>query len=499
MDLSVEQQVALLPEEQQEAVLAGLDLDKLAYDWRWTGRPSQILPVQDDEPDSDFTVAFAMAGRGWGKTRTGGEWLRELDTNWANLERGDGHLRVALLGRTAGDVRDTMLEGPSGLLNIWPPSLVDQVRWIPSRRRVELPNGGICLCFSAEEPDQLRGPAFHISWADELASYRQRVGAGELTAWDNLRIATRLGKRPQILATTTPKRVPAIRKILADSASGDNGKIIIRRGRTSDNVHLSETYREVIFGLYEGTTLGRQELDGELLDEVQGAMVSQTIIDANRVDALPTGQQWIRIIGVDPSVAEKPRDECGIVVVFVNRTFPILRRHAFVVEDLSGRMSPANWGDRVARAAFKYQATVVAEINQGMGLVRQNVNQAAMAASVPPPNYVSVWSSKAKAVRAEPVGAAYEQGRIHHINRMPELEDQQTTYVAGETGYSPDRMDALVHACAAGLFPSAAAQGSTGVSAIYPTAQLQLDTRRQAALPRGRGSILGRRGMRTGV
>ena len=466
-DLSVEQQVAALSPKDREDLLSSMseaEQAALAYDWQWQGRPSQIYPVDtENDPSARFSVALYMAGRGAGKTMSAAQWVRETDASWKRLHPSDGRLRFALLARTAGDVRDTMLEGPSGLLNIYPPSQRDDVRWTPTRRRVDLPGGGMCLCFSSEEPDQLRGPGFHRGWADELASYKQIRGADNLSAWDNLRFAVRLGNYPQVLATTTPKRVPVLKKILADAAL-DPAKTLVRKARTVDNPYLSEFYSDVILGLYQGTTMGRQELDGEMLDEVEGAMVDQNIIDTYRVEEVPPaiGFEYQRFIGVDPSVADKPRDECGIVVVYVTKTLPVLRRRAYIVDDLSLRGSPAVWGDVVVRAAHKHRATVIAEQNQGMALVKQNVNQAATHAGLPPPSYSAVWSSKAKAVRAEPVGAAWEQGRISVVNLLPELESQCTTWVAGETGYSPDRMDALVHGTVAGLFPNGLVNAAAG-------------------------------------
>lgn len=483
----MEQRVAALPETERAYVLKDLDIGRLSHDWRgWNARPSQILPKH-------FSLALAMSGRGFGKTRMGSEWIRWLDTNWADLNRGEGHLRVALLGRTAADVRDTMLNGISGLMNIWPPSLRDHVKYTPSNRSVTLPGGGVCLCFSAEEPDQLRGPAFHIGWADEMASYRQVQGQENLSAWDNLTIATRLGEEPQILATTTPKRVPALKKILADSAT--DASIIVRRGRTNDNVYLSAPYRKKLFGMYSGTTLGKQELEGEMLDEVAGSMVMQSVIDAYRVTKVPAGYPYIRIVAVDPSVAEKPNDECGIVVIYITQTHPVLGRHAYVVEDLSGQMSPANWGDRVVRAAHRHGAVVVAEINQGMGLVKTNVMQAATHAKLQPPSFRAVWASKAKAVRAEPIGAAFEQGRVHILNHLTELEDQCSGWVAGESGYSPDRMDAMVHGVAAGLFPNALTSGTPGSGQIHTVARTQIDIRHQASFPSRAAARMGRTGV----
>lgn len=261
-DLSLEHQVALLPQEEQDAILADLDMEQLIYDWSWNGRPSQILSIDDE-----WELALAMAGRGFGKTRMGSEWIRAVDHDWNKLDRDSSHMRFALLGRTAADVRDVMIEGPSGIMNIYPPSLRDRVVWTPSRRRLELPNGAVGVVFSAEEPDQLRGPAFHIGWSDESASYKQvrSMAEGNLTAWENLRIAVRLGTHPQILATTTPKRVPMLKQLLTEQK--DNPKrIILRRGKTTDNVKLSSGYLDTLLGLYGNTQLGKQELEGEMLE-----------------------------------------------------------------------------------------------------------------------------------------------------------------------------------------------------------------------------------------
>lgn len=486
-DLSLENRVALMSEAEQDAILAGLDMEELAYDWYWNGRPSQFLPVQEDDPGSDFSVAMVMAGRGFGKTLTGSQWIRQTDTEWAALGQDSAHLRIALLGRTVADVRDVMLEGPSGLLNIWPPSVRDRVIWTPSRRRVDLPSGGHCICYSAEEPDQLRGPAFHRAWADEVAAYKQIKGADDATAWENLRFAVRLGSRPQVLATTTPRRVPLMKQLLAE-ATDPAARILIRRGKTTANKYLSEAYLSVLLARFAGTTLGRQELDGEMLDDVRGAMTSEQVIAAYRVDRLPAGVgQWIKLVGVDPSVSERPQDECGIVVVYVTATYPVEKRQAYVVEDLSVRGSPTVWGDVLVEAATRHGATVIAETNQGGALVKQAIRAAATAADVRPPVVREVWATKAKQVRAAPVGVAYDRGRVHHVNVLAELEDQETSWVAGESGYSPDRMDAVVHALAAGLFPEALIQGTPGSAVVSTAAGLQLPQTTVARLPSMRG------------
>lgn len=473
-DLSLEHQVALLPLEEQEAVLETLELDELQYDWGWSARPSQIFPVRPEEPGSDWNLAVALAGRGWGKTLTGAQWVRKMDAEWRTLGRDNSNMRFILLGRTAGDVRDVMLEGPSGLLNIYPPSERGRIVWTPSRRHIELPNGSTGLVFSGEEPDQLRGPAAHIGWCDELAAFKQiRLAEGEASAWENLRIAIRLGQHPQVLATTTPKRVPVVRDILREKAEKPL-QVLLRRGRTYDNPKLSGIYMEVLEGLYGGTALGRQELEGEVLDNVVGAMTDEPTINRTRLAGLPDGIPWIRIVGVDPSVAKNPHDECGIVVVYISRTYPVLKRHAFVVDDLSDRMSPDQWADVVLQQAEIHDATVVVETNQGGNVVSQLLRQTAALKNKPVPPIRETFATLSKAVRAEPVGAAYQRGRVHHINVLPDLESQITTYVQGETGYSPDRQDALVHACAAGMFPEALINGGVGGAVLRTAATQQL-------------------------
>jgi phage terminase large subunit-like protein len=480
MELSLEHQIALLPPDQQSAVLSGMDPDKLLYDWRFMGRPSQFLPTLPGESNLDWNIALVLAGRGFGKTLLGAQWIRELDTHWGHLKRDTNKMRFALLGRTAADVRDVMLEGPSGILRIYPPSVQNRVHWIPSRRRLELPNGSVGICFSAEEPDQLRGPAFHTS-------YKQvRSGDGELTAWENLRIATRLGSNPQVLATTTPKRVPLVRQLLKE-ADDPASRFLLRRGKTIDNVKLSQGYRDTLFSLYGGTKLGAQELEGEVLDDVTGAMVAESTIEAHRVTQLPFGIPWIRVIGVDPSVAEKPHDECGMVVVYASRTWPIVGRHAFVVDDVSMQASPAVWADRLVQVANEHQAVVVVEINQGHNLVTQLLKQAAVKNGLPLPPIRPVWSAKSKSVRSEIIGAAYERGRIHHLNVLADLEDQESSWVAGEAGYSPDRLDALVHACAATLFPEALVHGSPGSGTLRTPGNATIPVRHQVTQGRRAG------------
>jgi phage terminase large subunit-like protein len=255
-----------------------------------------------------------------------------------------------------------------------------------SQRRVNLPHGGFCLCFSAEEPDQLRGPAFHLGWGDELAAYKQIKGQGELDAWTNLRIATRLGLAPQVIATTTPKRVKILRELIAEILANPD-KMILRTGaRPPTTCTWPQAYLDTLYALYGATTLGAQELDGLMLDAVQGATADAETIEDYRVTKLPVlGQhiRWARIVAVDPSVAEKPNDECGIVVIYAPLTQPVLNRHAFVVDDLSLRGSPTLWGDQVVKAAVKHNAVIVVENNQGGALVKRLIKERAAAHNVP--------------------------------------------------------------------------------------------------------------------
>lgn len=467
-NLSLEQQVAMLSEEEVSAVLDGLDLSTLPWDWRWSARPQQYL----DPADESWSVLLAMAGRGAGKTKLSTEWVREMDQRWENMpERygmtGDGTLRIALLSRTAADVRDTLITGPSGLLHIYPPSLQDKVEWVPSLRRLTLPNGAVATTFSAEEPDQLRGPEFHIGLADELAAHRGKPGADGLVAWENLRIACRMGRTPQVVGATTPKRVPLMRKLLKEAR--DNPKIHVRKMKTFDNPYLSNSYLDLMDSLYGGTSIGAQELDGEMLDDVVGALLKPFHIDKTRITSLPDsfyGDNWIRILGVDPSVSDTPGDECGIVLAGAPKLAQHHQRHAFVAADETLVASPAVWARRVAVLADEHKAMVAVESNQGGALTQLAVTQAAKEMGLPVPRIQQMWATGSKKVRAEPIGIAYERGRIHHLNVFPEMESQLTEWVEGESGYSPDRMDALVWATTPLLIPAVVKSGSGGAGKI---------------------------------
>jgi phage terminase large subunit-like protein len=433
MGKSFMEELALLPKEEQALVLSNIDPELLQWDWRSWGRPEQLAPEGDD-----WNIWLVLAGRGFGKTRLAAEWVREQAKYTT-----EGQRRFALVARTAADVRDVIVEGESGIINVSPPS--ERPHYEPSKRRLTWPNGNTATLFTADEPDSLRGPQFTHAWGDEIAAWRQTPDAAGMTAFDNLRVGTRLGTKPKIVCTTTPKRVPLLYKLIEESNNPKSlSKVIVTRGSTMDNAgNLSGTYLDTIMGVYEGTSLARQELYGEMLDDIEGTLWTMEMIEASRQGVLPP-QAPLRVIGVDPSVAENPRDECGIVVCASTGDRDLYKRHAWVLEDASILGSPELWASKVVEMARRWGAPVVAEVNQGGALVRNAIN-----AIDPNVKVLEVHSKYGKALRAEPVVLAYEQNRVHHIGYLPDLESQMTSWIPESTKKSPDRVDALVHAMTA--------------------------------------------------
>ena len=427
MGKSIMEQLALLPPEEQALALQGMDAESLMWDWSVWGRPEQ------QTPPGDWNVWLVLAGRGFGKTRLASEWVRE-QARYTNT----GQRRFALVARTAGDVRDVIVEGESGIMNITPPS--ERPLYEPSKRRLTWPNGNVASLFTADEPDSLRGPQFTHAWGDEIAAWRQTPDAAGMTAFDNLRVGTRLGTSPKILVTTTPKRTQLLYKLIEESKTG---KVVITRGSTMDNAgNLSTSYLDTMLGVYQGTALARQELFGEMLEAMEGALWTEEMIEAGREGYYPLSTP-LRCIGVDPSVAENPRDECGIVVVASTAEHDLYKRNAWVLEDASVHGSPDVWANQVVKMARKWGCPVIAEVNQGGALVRNAINTIDPTVKV-----LEVHSKHGKALRAEPVTLAYEQGRVHHVGFLADLESQMISWVPGE-GKSPDRVDALVHALTA--------------------------------------------------
>jgi len=428
MGQSFMEKISLLSPEEKAAVLADLDPDLLLWDWHSWARPEQ------QPPEGDWNIWIYLAGRGAGKTRAAAEWVRE-EAKYTNT----GQRRFALVARTAADVRDVIVEGESGIMNVTPPS--ERPLYEPSKRRLTWPNGNTATCFTADEPDSLRGPQFSHAWGDEVAAWRQTPDAAGMTAFDNLRVGTRLGANPKIMITTTPKRVPLLYSLLEEEKKGK--KVVVTRGSTMDNSgNLSSAYLDTILGVYEGTRLAKQELYGEMLDSIEGALWTIEMIGKGRQNLLPAHTP-LRVIGVDPSVAENPRDSCGIVVCASTADRDLYKRHAWVLEDATIHGSPEVWANKVVEMARRWGAPVIAEVNQGGALVTNAIN-----AIDPNVKVFEVHSKHGKQLRAEPVVLAYEQERVHHIGYIAELEDEMTAWIPGE-GKSPDRVDALVHALTA--------------------------------------------------
>ena len=379
----------------------------LAWSWRRTARANQILP------GGDWTYWLIMAGRGFGKTRTGAETTRE----WVK----QGFRYVNLIGATADDARDIMVQGESGILSVCPPW--DRPEYKPSQRKLIWPNGAESLIFTADEPERLRGKQHEKLWADELGAWRYP------DAWDQAKFGLRLGAKPQALVTTTPRPTSLVRDLLADAGTH------VTRGNTADNrANLAPSFFDAILKRYEGTRLGRQEIDGELLDDNPNALFALADIERARVRVAPELQRIV--VAIDPAATSgEESDETGITVAGVNGD------HGYVLADRTLRASPEKWARKAIEAYYEFKADrIVAESNNGGEMVASVIRSAD--ANVP---VKLVTASRGKAIRAEPVSALYEQGRVHHIGTFPALEDQMAQFDPSETSQrSPDRMDALV-------------------------------------------------------
>ncbi len=379
-----------------------------------------------------------LAGRGAGKTRCGAEWVRGCVCGPTPLGRGI-YSRVALVAETAADARDVIVEGPAGLLTIHPPDFRPQYE--RSKRRLTWPNGAVAMLYNATEPDQLRGPQHDAAWCDELAKWRYAQ-----ETWDMLQFGLRLGGRPRQVVTTTPRPVPLIREFVAREGHG----VAVTRGSTYDNrANLAPGFFTSIVTRYEGTRLGRQELNAEILDDIPGALWTRAMLDAARVapPALPQMQRIV--IGVDPaakpSAATDRTSETGIVVAGLGED-----GRGYVLGDLSCRLSPGGWARKVAAAFDKFGAdAIVVEINQGGAMV-----ETVLRAERPGLPLRPVRASRGKTARAEPIAALYEQGRVAHAGAFPALEDQMVRFTPFgiEGDGAADRADALVWALT-DLFP----------------------------------------------
>lgn len=380
------------------------------WDYRWSiqARDKQKLPL------GDWMIWAIIAGRGFGKTRTGAETVRI----WSDLVP-----IIHIIGRTATDMRDTMIEGPAGLLSVHPD--YNRPKYEPSKKRVTWPNGCRAQLFSADEPDVLRGPQCYKLWADEVASWKYAE------SWDMALMGLRLGDLPQGIVTTTPRPIPLIKDMVKDE---DN---YVTTGSTFENAaNLSTVFFKKVVSKYEGTRLGKQELYAEILEDMEGALWTQALVEKAHVSKAPT---LLRIVvAIDPAVTSDPdSDETGIVVAGIGED-----QHCYILDDLTGIYTPTEWARRAIGAYITRKADrIIGEANNGGDLIEQVIRTIDQDAS-----YSKVWASRGKVTRAEPVVALYEQQRIKHVGSLPELETEMTTWAAKEGEKSPNRVDALVWA-----------------------------------------------------
>jgi len=382
-------------------------------------------------PEGDWRSWIIMGGRGAGKTRAGAEWVRAQVEGSRPLDAGRCR-RLALIGETVGQVRDVMIFGESGILACSPPDR--RPEWEASKKRLVWPNGAVAQVFSAHDPEGLRGPQFDGAWVDELAKWKK---ARE--TWDMLQFGLRLGDRPQVCITTTPRNVGVLKDILKADTT-----VVTSAPTEANRAFLADSFLEEVRTRYAGTRLGRQELDGVLMEDAEGALWTASSLEARRVEAAPVLDRIV--VAVDPPVTGGPNaDECGIIIVGACTQGPVQEWKAYVLADASvSAASPLTWAAAAVRAMENWGADrLVAEVNQGGELVSEVIRQIDPLVPIK-----AVHASKGKVARAEPVAALYEQGRVHHLRGLGPLEDQMCamTIQGFEGKGSPDRVDALVWA-----------------------------------------------------
>ncbi len=403
------------------------ELEFLHYDWSLWARDDQLPPQQNEENETnDWTTWMILGGRGAGKTRAGAEWIRAQALGIKPFAKAPCE-RIALVAETLSDARSVMVEGVSGLLAIHPPE--EKPSFEPSKRMLTWPNGAIAQLFSSEDPESLRGPQFAVAWCDELAKWKHP----QLT-WDMLQFALRLGKSPKQVVTTTPKPIPLLRLILADEMT------VMTTAPTDANAdNLAPSFLKAIVKKYRDTRLGRQELDGEIITDRPDALWQRDLIENNRARQALNLQRII--IAVDPPVTSHAKsDACGIIIAGLGSD-----RRAYILEDATVEQAkPLSWAEAVVNMFHKYEADrLIVEINQGGEMVETIIRQLDPVLPIK-----AVRASRGKWLRAEPVAALYEQGRVSHVGMFKKLEDQMCDFgrdgLSG--GSSPDRLDALVWA-----------------------------------------------------
>ena len=413
-----------LPEAQRAEIIGSLtdaQANDLLWDWKAWARSNQLAP------EGDWLTWLVLAGRGFGKTRCGSEYVRSIACGATPLAPGS-HRRIAIVAETSADARDVMVEGESGILSVHPRDF--RPVYEPSKRRLTWPNGAVATLYNAVEPDQLRGPQHDAAVCDELAKWRY---ARE--TWDQLQFGLRLGAQPRQVIMTTPRPIPVLKEIMASPST------IVTRGSTYDNaINLAPSFLTQVVRKYEGTRLGRQELSAEILDDVPGALWSRAVIDETRLRSHP---QLMRVVvAIDPSGtggADDDGDSIGIVVAGKG-----VDGHGYVLADRTCKLSPDGWGKRAVTVYREFSADrIVAERNFGGAMVQHVIRTVDKSVA-----YKEVVASRGKVARAEPVAALYEQKRVHHVGGFADLEDQMCSLTSD--GYigegSPDRADALVWA-----------------------------------------------------
>ncbi|MBB3018613.1 phage terminase large subunit-like protein [Microvirga lupini] len=401
------------------------DFETVLRHWPVRCRPEQRMPGLARVHDP-WIIWLILGGRGAGKTRTGAEWVRGIALGDPDFGEGASR-RIALVGETFSDARNVMVEGPAGILAVH--ARHERPTWSPSLRKLEWPNGAVAQVFSAEDPDSLRGPQFEAAWADELAKWRHVE-----ETWDMLQFGLRLGAHPRQMVTTTPRPIPILKRFLADPS------VAVSRVRTCENAeNLAPAFLDTVVRRYAGTRLGRQELDGDIIEDRPDALWTRDVIELNRIDAAPSLMRIV--VAVDPPASSGKRaDACGIVAAGVDEGGT-----AYVLEDATASgLKPPEWAAKAVALYRRLQAdALVVETNQGGEMVDNVIRE--VDPSVP---VVSVRATRGKYLRAEPISVLYAQNRVRHVGALPELEDELCDFGPGglTSGRSPDRMDALVWA-----------------------------------------------------
>lgn len=432
------------------------DCDGAPHEGRW-GKHARA--AQRPPEGIAWDVWLCLAGRGWGKTRVGAEW---------SILQARKYGRGALIGPTAADTRDVLVEGESGIMACAPATF--RPVYEPSKRRLTYPNGAIQMCYSADEPNRLRGPQHHYGWFDELAAWRY------MDTWDMAQLGMRLGDHPKICVTTTPRPIPLVKQLLKDPMT------VTVRGSTYDNLdNLAPTFRRAVVAKYEGTTLGRQELDAEVLEDLPGALVARRHIDGARVTEAEVPELIRIVVGMDPA-GTGTGDETGLSVVGCAAD-----GHMYVLADASEKLSPLRAASKAwALLESSGASLLVVEDNGGKDWIETVLKRSwkDLGHEGNPP-LRRVNASHGKKLRAQPVAMRYEQGRVHHVGSFPELEDQLTTWIPEEDPASPDRIDAMVHAAAHHMRKEA---GSAVVANPYGAARRLRNVNHPALGARGRAS-----------